>query len=164
MQVITNNTPLSALVLVGQAEILPTLFARLIVPAAVVTELHHSHTPEPVRLWIASPPPWVDIRQTTLPLDTALLRLDAGEREAILLMQELQADLLLIDERHGRREAKRRGLTIMGTLRIVELAGQRGLLDIPTVVAQCQAAGLYMPEDLVHEMLVRDAERKRHTP
>jgi len=22
----------------------------------------------------------------------------------------------------------------------------------------------YIPEDLVHEMLVRDAERKRHTP
>jgi len=48
---------------------------------------------------------------------------------AIQLAQELHADLLLIDERQGRLEAKRRGIPTTGTLGVL-LAGQRrGLIN-----------------------------------
>jgi predicted nucleic acid-binding protein len=87
--------------------------------------------------------------------------LDAGEREAILLAQELEAALLLVDEREARREAEHRALTTMGTLRVLELAAEQGLVDLPTVLSQLQAARFYVTQEMVQELLARDSRRKR---
>jgi predicted nucleic acid-binding protein len=54
--------------------------------------------------------------------------LDAGEANAIALALELQADDLLIDERLGRQEAVRLGLSIIGILGILLVAKQRSLI------------------------------------
>ncbi len=61
--------------------------------------------------------------------DASLDILDLGEREAIQLAEEKRAELLLIDERKGRLEAKRRGLLVTGTLGVLLSAGRRGLID-----------------------------------
>jgi predicted nucleic acid-binding protein len=45
--------------------------------------------------------------------------LGVGEREAIALAAELAADALLMDDRDGRREAERRSLAVLGTLRVL---------------------------------------------
>ncbi len=55
--------------------------------------------------------------------------MDVGEREAIQLAEERGADLLLIDERKGRLEAKRRRIATTGTLGVLLAAGRRGLID-----------------------------------
>ncbi|WP_228014936.1 DUF3368 domain-containing protein [Synechocystis salina] len=55
--------------------------------------------------------------------------LDAGEAYAIALAFELHADDLLIDERLGRKEAMRLGLSIVGILGILLVAKQRGLIS-----------------------------------
>jgi predicted nucleic acid-binding protein len=161
MLVIADTTPLRYLVVLGQADLLPTLFGQIIIPPAVVSELRHPKAPVAVRAWIGSPPAWLEVRSATLPPDAALLLLDAGEREALLLAQELHADILLVDEQEGRDEAARRALTAMGTLRVLELAAERSLVDLPAVLTQLQAARFYMTADIVQELLARDAARKR---
>lgn len=57
------------------------------------------------------------------------LVLDPGETEAIALAVEIGADLLLIDERKGRREAKLLGLRTTGLLGVLLEAKKAGLLS-----------------------------------
>ena len=161
MFIIADTTPLRYLVVLGQVDLLPALFGQVMIPPAVIGELQHPKAPAAVRAWIASPPPWLDVRPCSLLPDAILLRLDPGEREAILLAQELQADLVLVDDQDARAEATRRALTAMGTLRVFELAAERGLVDLPTVLTQLRAARFYMTSEMMQELLARDAARKR---
>ena len=50
------------------------------------------------------------------------------EAEAIVLSMELQAERLLIDDQDARRFAIRSGLTVVGTLGILLVAKQRGVI------------------------------------
>ena len=68
---------------------------------------------------------WIEARRVTnCSLITVLLgqQLDEGECEAIALAIELDAELLLIDERRGRAEVDRLGLRITGMRTAIELS------------------------------------------
>jgi len=54
--------------------------------------------------------------------------LDSGESEALALAIELQADLLLIDERKGNDAAKRVGLATIGVFGVLLEAKKRSLI------------------------------------
>jgi predicted nucleic acid-binding protein len=82
-------------------------------------------------------------------------------------MDEQQAPLLMTDDRDAYNAAVARGIAVTRTLRVLEMAAERGLLDLPSIMTQLRAAGFYMPEDVVDEMLTRDATRKaaaQHPP
>ena len=163
MRVIADNTPLRYLILLGYVEILPALFGRIIIPQAVVHELQHPRTPEVVRLWLAHAPVWLEVCHPTSSVDAALAILDAGERDAILLMQELNADLLLIDEGDGYGVATQRGMRCMRTVGMLEQAGIRGLLDLPEAIARLRRTNFRIRPEALDNVLARDAERKRQT-
>jgi hypothetical protein len=74
-------------------------------------------------------PPWCEVTSIFSPPDSGLAYLDPGEREAIQIALEREVDLLLMDERKGRREAKRRGLATTGTLGVLLRAGELGLVN-----------------------------------
>jgi len=80
-----------------------------------------------VRRWITAQPEWLQIRQIVVPPDRALAELDPGEREALALAETLRADALIIDEKMGRREAERRKLRVIGTIRVLDDAAEAGL-------------------------------------
>ncbi|MGA3187602.1 MAG: hypothetical protein ABSF22_10890 [Bryobacteraceae bacterium] len=61
--------------------------------------------------------------------DDSLKGIDAGERAAIQLAAWLNADLLLMDDRKGVSAAQRKGLRVTGTLGILDLGAQRGLVN-----------------------------------
>ena len=89
--------------------------------------------------------------------------LDAGERDAILLMQELNADLLFINEGDGYGVATQRGMRCMRTVGMLEQAGIRGLLDLPEAIARLRRTNFRIRPEALDNVLARDAERKRQT-
>ena len=120
---VADASPLQYLILLEQIKLLAT-FGRVVVPQAVVDELQRRRTPDLVRCWIATPPAWVEIapRIDQVTEDQRLAILGDGEREAIVLAQRAGADILLMDDREGVEEAHRRGLTVIGTLGVLDLA------------------------------------------
>ncbi len=88
-------------------------------------------TPPEVRSWIAAPPAWLTIVPTRGAIqDPALLRLDRGERAAIVLAASLKVDAILMDDRAGVAAAKAKGFAVVGTLGILDAAARRGKVDL----------------------------------
>lgn len=121
MIVVSDTSPLSALLKINEAELLVRLFSRVVIPPAVHDELLRSHP----RL-----PDWLEVLPVANPDRVLQLKesLDAGEAAAIVLAGELSADRLLIDERKGRRIAKAEGLEVIGLVGVVLLAKRNGLI------------------------------------
>jgi predicted nucleic acid-binding protein len=129
MIVVADTSPLNYLIQIACDSLLPQLYERTVVPSGVMQELGHAGAPAVVRAWLIRVPDWIEVSVPTAPPDAELAFLGLGEREAIQLAQEKQADLLLMDERKGRLEATRRGLRIIGTLGVLLNAGELGLID-----------------------------------
>jgi predicted nucleic acid-binding protein len=159
--IVADTTPLNYLVLIQAAEILPNLYRKVLIPPAVRTELAHMNTPKIVREWISQPPAWLELVSLKRPVEPDLSHLDAGEREAISLAFELQAGLLLMDEREGVALARHRGLKVIGTLAALELAAVRGLVDLQTMFDRLNGTTFRSPIRLMTCMLEQDAERKK---
>ncbi len=160
--IVADTTPLNYLVLIQAAEILPNLYRKVLIPPAVSAELAHANTPDIVRAWISQPPSWLEIVNLMWPIDSALSHLDPGEREAISLASELQAGLLIMDERDGVTLARQRGLTVIGTLATLDLAAIRGLINLQTMFDRLRKTSFRSPLRLMASMLEQDAERRNH--
>jgi predicted nucleic acid-binding protein len=162
MIIIADTTPLNYLCIIGEQDILHKLFGQIIIPQAVYDELQADETPASVKTWIESHPAWLEIKTVTLTPDMELLELDAGEREAILLAMELNADALIMDDRSARDEANKRNLPVVGTLGVLERAAELGRVDFPQALTQLKQTSFYISESLEKSFLARDAERKQN--
>lgn len=158
MIVVSDTSPLNYLVLIGHVDVLPILFDRIVAPPAVITELLHPGAPQPVRAWATRPPAWLEVIPPSR-IDPAL-NLGPGEKEAISVARELNAELLLIDERKATSAAHRLGLRVVGTLNVVALAAERQLLDLRSAISSLRQTTFREPTKLVDELLQRDAQRR----
>jgi len=121
MIVVSDTSPLTALIQCQSEEILLGLFNEVVIPEAVQKELLRFH---------ASIPNWLQVKSVIEDerVDAFSSVVDRGEAEGIELAIELKADRLLIDERKGQRLAAREGVPVIGLLGIVLLAKQTGLI------------------------------------
>ena len=133
MIIISDTSVITNLAAISKLHLLPELYDRLIIPKAVYRELVDIDPPVPGTVEVQTVA-WLEVQQVTNSETVVRLqqeaRLDPGESEAIALALELQADLLLIDERCGRAEAHRLGLRITGLLGILVEAKRKNLLDL----------------------------------
>jgi predicted nucleic acid-binding protein len=161
MIVVADASPLNYLILIECVEILERLYGRVLVPAAVMEELRHFGAPTAVSGWANDIPKWIEIRQITFRQDPALDLLDPGEREAIQLAEEQRADLLLVDERQGRRVASLRGISTTGTLGVLLAAGKRNLLDAQAAYERLVSQTSFRASPGVREAFLRLCDEGR---
>jgi predicted nucleic acid-binding protein len=158
MIIISDTSPLSSLALVGYLSILKDIYTNVIIPQAVANELANL-TEEDIRIKATLSLEWIQVQQATNLELVACLRneynLDIGEAEAIALALELKADELLIDERLGRREAVRLGLSITGILGVLLIAKNRGLVSKvkPIMESLISQANFRISHQLYEEVL-----------
>ena len=153
MIIVSNTSPINYLILIGYIDLLLELFQQIIIPQAVYRELSDAAAPLLVQTWIATPPDWLKIQQVNQASDTIVDLLDPGERAAILLAQELNADLLLLDDMKARRTATDRGLAITGILGILDQAASMKLIDLPAAVQSLQNTSFWVSDSLFQRLL-----------
>lgn len=133
MIVVCDMGPLHYLILLEAEHVLPRLFTRVLVPPAVIAEMRHPDAPEAVRLWAASPPSWLEIKQPDRIEEIASLGRKggrgAGEKAAIALALQEGAEAILMDDRDGQREARKRGLRPVWMLTVLDQAAARGFVS-----------------------------------
>ena len=122
MIVVSDTSPILNLAAVDKLRLLRDLYTEIVVPPAVQREL--------VRNGIQFDLKWTRVVAAQDQTEVAALReqLDPGEAEAIVLAAELDAKLLLVDEKRGRRIAIDRGLEVTGLLGVLPEAKARGLI------------------------------------
>jgi predicted nucleic acid-binding protein len=136
--VVADTSPIRYLVRIGEIDLLQKLYGQVTLPEIVLDELQAEDGLPLVRAWAGNLPAWVQVRSPAKPLAMTQLNLHRGESQAIALAEELQAALLLIDDRVGVRAALERGLTITGTLGVLVEAAQAGLIHIEAVLQKLQ--------------------------
>jgi predicted nucleic acid-binding protein len=169
MIVVCDMGPIHYLVLIGAEDILPHLFTRVLTPVAVIAEMSHPDTPEPVRRWALAPPQWLEIKEPAHIEDIAALgrkgMRGAGEKAAIALAREERADAILMDDKTGQREAKKRGLHPVWMLSVLDEAAERGLVsDLPEKLDHLvQKTRFYVSKEckqVIESMRQHDMQRK----
>jgi predicted nucleic acid-binding protein len=143
--VVSDTSPLNYLVLIGQLDLLPRLFGVVYTVPAVIAEMQHLRAPLVVRAWALHPPAWLRVQAPVVPImDSPAGR---GEAEAMALAQELRADVVLIDDGEARHVAESMGLIVRGTLAVLDLAAEEGLIDPLPVLDQLKATSFRAREE-----------------
>jgi predicted nucleic acid-binding protein len=151
---VSDTSPLSYLVLVGEGDLLGALFEEVWIPPAVADELTRPSTPQAVASWLEARPAWLRLAEAP---DTSSLpatpRLHRGEAEVIALGMSLDPDFLLLDDRAARRVARDLGLPLMGTLAILDVGARRGHVDLPSVLARLATTNFRASPELLRRLL-----------
>jgi len=154
--VVSDTSPVLNLARIGRLNLLALLYHEVLIPSAVYEELMRS---------LSDLPPAIDLAaESRLAVGVANDRkreqelrkyLDPGEAEAIVLALEVRADLLLVDERRGRRTASAAGLIGTGLLGVVASAKRAGLINFakPVLDDSIQSARFWIGAELYAEVL-----------
>ncbi len=153
LKVVSNTTPIISLLKINQLEVLQELYKEIYVPNEVFQEVEAGKSKNFYE--DLSKLEWVNIVKIKDEVAVkSFIDLDAGEAEAIILASEINADLIILDEKLGRLYATNMGLRITGTIGVLIKAKQSGLLsNIRPLIDELINQGIWINEKLKHEVL-----------
>ena len=125
--VIVNTSPLQYIYQLGQIDLIPKLFGRIITPDVVVMELAAGR-----RLGIPLPAPetfsWVSLRSPASPAGALLAwDLGAGESAVLSLALEHPGSWVVLDDKLARQAAIHLNIPLLGTAGILLRASRPGM-------------------------------------
>ena len=159
MIVISDTTPIVSLIKISRIDLLEKLFGEVCIPEAVFRELT-TNTIFESEAEIVKNSSFLKITPVknlkSLEILQAASGLDDGESEAIILADELKSDILVIDERKGRKVAQKLGITITGTIGILIQAHDEKIIstkEIKSYLEQLRNSNIRLSESLIQEAL-----------
>jgi len=157
-KLICNTGPLVALSMIDRIDILQHLFELVAVPEAVHKEILEGG---PINAGLSNyqKAKWIKVMTLSNPIDPLLsTSLDAGEAAVIGLARELNANLVLVDERKARKIARTiYGLHVIGSARVLVEAKRRGLIDNVGAALQAMRDGGYRLGDSIVTVALKQA-------
>jgi predicted nucleic acid-binding protein len=128
MIVVGDSSALVALSVCQALPLLELLFEKIYVPEAVYKEVSIKGKSEADPLTDYLSARVKSVETNTFQVINSV-NLGTGEQEAIALYMELSADLLIIDDARAKKIAYANGLEVMGSVGVLLLAKQRGLIN-----------------------------------
>ena len=163
MLTVSNTSPLLNLAIINRLDLLEKQFKTIYIPEAVLTELRvEENLQGSLYLKAAIDKQWLQVKAVTnKPLVQLLQReLDRGESEAIALAIEIQADLILLDEREGRRIARSLDLNITGILGIALKGYRQGDIEsIPDFIQALRTQAYFHISSALEQKILREIEK-----
>jgi predicted nucleic acid-binding protein len=152
--VVSDTSPLLNLALIDRLDLLQTQFADVTVPRRVWDELTEGEEGmEPLRelrdndfLSI------VEVEHSDLFVEV-FHELDLGETAAICYAVEHDADLVLLDERDGRRVARRHDLEVTGVIGILLRGAKTDEVELEQELDALREVGFWISDDLYSRAL-----------
>lgn len=154
MIIVSDSGPIISFARAGYLKLLGQLFQEIIIPEAVHEEIAIIGIGRAGAKEVISGE-WIKTKRTKNRLKVKQLpaMLGLGEREAIILAQELNATLL-IDDRKAREVAEENGINCFGSLRVLKEAKDRKLIDaIKPVGDELIVTGLRIDSSLYQRFL-----------
>lgn len=155
-KVISNTSPLIGLTRINLLHILRDLWGEIIIPDAVYKEVVINGEGKPgVEAIKNACKGWIKIVSVKDKQEVDVLKaiLDDGEAEIIALGQELNADLLLVDNREPRLFAASVNLKVMGTVGIVIFGWRKGIIENPiNEIYNLRLNGFWISDSIIEQI------------
>jgi predicted nucleic acid-binding protein len=152
---VVNASPVIALARIGQVGLLTQLPAQAVIPRAVADELLQAPQDDAARCAVESN--LFRVVRTPIPPPELLAR-DLGKGETSVLAYALANAgwVVVIDDAAARRCARSFALPMIGTLSVVILARQHGLIESAAqVLRSLRGVGLWLDDRIIREALAR---------
>lgn len=159
MTIVSDTTPLISLIKINRLDLLEKLFHEVLIPEAVYRELttNQSFALEAEEVKKA---PFLKVspvqNKQSIQILQAVSGLDDGESEAIVLAGEKLSDVLIIDERRGRKVVQQLGISITGTVGILVQANDEGMIskaDAKSCFDFLKQSNIRLSENLIQSAL-----------
>ncbi len=151
MIVVCNSSPIIALASVNKLNILKTLFSKVIIPKAVYQEVFEVKNKEiPKQNFIEVK----EVKNKSL-VKVLNLYLDLGESEVIAYALENEIERVILDDKQARKIAEKQGLKVIGTLGILILAKEKGIIsEVKSLIVQMRdRVNFRISDDLINKVL-----------
>lgn len=149
--IVSDASPIIVLLKTNNLSILKDLFEKITIPTAVYKEI----TAKEQEKIIFDKIDWIKTRNIKNTQENVLLEklIDKGEAEAIILAKELKTTLLL-DDAKARKYAKLLNVEVIGTLGLLKIAKNRGVIpSVKKVISNMLAEGYYIEDQLITKVL-----------
>lgn len=147
---VVNASPVILLGKAGVIHLLPLLCDELVVPAGVVAEVQQGRMADAGRIWLAGE--GGKFIRPAPPLHVALAAWSGGAGEAEVISWALAhaGFVAVLDDRAARRLAAQQGVPVVGSLRVIVKAKERGLISkARPALEKLRGSGAYVSDELI---------------